>query len=65
MEALQTRRPFKMKTQMKKKISSRKALLVIAGALFFPLLCIECWWINLIAIALLGTAALLNPDYVG
>lgn len=54
-----------MKTQMKKKISSRKALLVIAGALFFPLLCIECWWINLIAIAFLGGAALLNPEYVG
>lgn len=43
----------------------RETLLIVASALFFPLLCIECWWINLIAIAFLGIAALLNPDYVG
>lgn len=42
----------------------REALLIVAGALFFPLLCIECWWINLAAIALLGGAALLNPEYI-
>ena len=44
---------------------TRETLLIAAGALFFPLLCLECWWINLIAIAFLGIAALLNPEYVG
>ena len=43
----------------------REALLIAAGTLFFPLLCIESWWITLFAIAFLGTAALLNPEYIG
>ena len=51
--------------EMKNKRNTREALLIAAGTLFFPLLCIECWWINLLAVALLGGAALLNPEYIG
>lgn len=50
---------------MKKNRTLREALLVVAGTLFFPLLCVGCWWINLLAVALLGGAALLNPEYIG
>ena len=42
----------------------REAYLIVAGALFFPLLCIESWATALLAIALLGSAALLNPEYI-
>ena len=56
---------MKSRTMKKNSQKLREALLIVAGTLFFPLLCIECWWINLAAIALLGGAALLNPEYIG
>lgn len=65
--AKSTIRAAPLKRQPKMKAHTRKireAYLIVAGALFFPLLCIECWWINLAAIALLGGAALLNPEYI-
>lgn len=48
-----------------RKTSIREAYAIVAASLFFPLLCIESWGTALLAIALLGGAALLNPDYVG
>ena len=50
---------------MKNKRNTREVLLIAAGTLFFPLLCIESPWVNLLAVALLGVAALLNPEYIG